>query len=391
MKIGTHAFQRHRFPFLLLLGSLLLLLLSPSAWSWDSTFFDLFEISTSVRASAIGGLHAALADDSDTLFSNTAGLSSVRPQWTFGEVALSFYDSAAAIAAEAIAGTSGSAADRRGTFSLWGPLAFSYVGKGWGFGLFSSMNVFIHAYGAIPGAREMLEPNLVLIGAKAFRLPLPARSQSTLDLGFSLVGFASARGVTETDIREVLQSKVSFWELMASITNFRRAVGAGVEFGLLYSFQDWLSVGLTGRNLAFVQIRDFNTLLDYFNGVPSSPWYNFLPLDITAGVLFRPPLGWFGRYLSDLKLMVDYHSIFDWLFYPPGATNPLLHIGLGIELKLLQIVSLRAGYYQCLPSAGLGLDFTLFAINFAYFGREMSSEPGGAPVYCYSMGLEFKY
>lgn len=391
MKTGSRAFPRYRVPFLLILGLLLLLLLSPSVWGWDSTFFDLFEISTSARAAALGGLHAALADDPTTLFSNTAGLRSVKPQWTFSEVTLSFYDSAAAIAAEAIAGTGGSGADRRGTFSLWGPVALSYVGKGWGFGIFSSMNVYVHTWGPSPAAREMLEDNLVLIGAKAFRIPLPVRWQSTLDLGLSLVGFGSYRGVTDTDIRQVLQSSVSLTELLASVTNFRRAIGGSVELGVLYSFRNLFSFGLTGRNLSFIQFRDFSSLMGYLSGEPSSSWYNFLPLDITAGVLFRFPLGRLGRYISDLKLMADYHNIFDFLFYPPGATNPLLHIGLGIELGLLQIVSLRAGYYQCLPSVGVGLDLTLFTLNFAYFGREMSSEPGGYPVYCYSIGLGFKY
>jgi hypothetical protein len=237
----------------------------------------------------------------------------------------------------------------------------------------------------------MLEQNLVLIGAKAFRIPLPDRWQSTLDLGFSLVGFGSARGVSQTDFRMLLQSTVSLTELLASVTNFRRAIGASAEFGFLYSFRDILSVGLTGRNLSFIQFRDFSSLMGFFNGEASAPWYNFLPLDISAGVVFRIPLGRLARYLSDLKLMADYHNIFDFLFYPPGATNPLLHIGLGIELGLLEIISIRAGYYQCLPSVGLGLDLTLFTLNFAYFGREMSSEPGGAPVYSYSIGLGFKY
>jgi hypothetical protein len=398
MKTGSQTFPsrrplflRHRALLPSLVGSLFLFLCSTSVWGWDSTFFDLFEISTSARAAALGGLHAALADDPTTLFSNTAGLRSVRPQWTFSEVTFSFYDSAAAIAAEAIAGTGGGSADRRGTFSIWGPLALSYVGNGWGFGLFGSLNVYMHAYAPVPGAREMLEPNLVLIGAKAFRIPLPERWQSTLDFGFSLLGFASARGVTETDIRQVLQSSVSPTELLASITDFRRAVGASAEFGFLYSFKDLFSVGLTGRNLSFVQIRNFSSLEGFLGGEASSALYNFLPLDISAGVLFRPPLGWFGRYISDLKLMADYHNIFDFLFYPSGATNPLLHVGVGMEVVLLEIVSLRAGYYQCQPSFGLGLDLSLLTVNIALFGREMSSEPGGSPVRCYSIGLEFKH
>ena len=89
--------------------------------------------------------------------------------------------------------------------------------------------------------------------------------------------------------------------------------------------------------------------------------------------------------------MVDYHDMFDFLIYPPASTHPLLHIGVGCELQLLEIVYLRAGFYQCLPSAGLGIDLSLFTLNMAIFGRELSREPGGYPIYGYMIGLEFRY
>jgi hypothetical protein len=148
---------------------------------------------------------------------------------------------------------------------------------------------------------------------------------------------------------------------------------------------------VTGRNLAAVQTREFATIQEFFDGQASSAAWNVLPMDISVGFLFRPPLRRLEWLLSDLVLLVDYHDIFDFAIYPEGATNPLLHIGVGLEFKLLDIVSLRAGYYQCLPSVGLGLDLTLFKLNLAYFGRELSNEPGGYPVGCYTAGLEFTY
>ena len=237
----------------------------------------------------------------------------------------------------------------------------------------------------------MLEDNLVIMGARAFRIPLREGSHSTLDVGFSLVGFATARGEYSADLRQLFQSTATVQDLLAASGLFQRAMGARLEFGLLYSFRKLFSIGLAGRNLALVQLRDFATIQDFLTGGISVAWYNVLPLDLSAGILFRPPLARLNWFISDLIIAADYHDIFDFLIYPPGATNPLLHIGAGLELKLLEIISLRAGYYQCLPSFGMGLDLTLFKLNLAYFGRELSAEPGLYPVYCYTVGVEFSY
>jgi hypothetical protein len=236
-----------------------------------------------------------------------------------------------------------------------------------------------------------MEDNLVLIGARAFRIPLPEGSLSTLDVGFSLVGFATFRGFYDFDVRQLLQSDASPQDMLASSGTFHRAFGASLELGILFSYKNLFSIGVSGRNLAITQVREFTTISDFLSGGASTTSYIPLPIDISAGLLFRPPLGKVGWFLSDMVFVADYHNIFDFLIYAPGATSPLLHFGVGLELGLLEIVSLRAGYYQCLPSLGIGLDLTLFKLNFAYFGRELSAEPGGYPIYCYTIGIEFSY
>jgi hypothetical protein len=394
MKTGSRAVQggllralKRKGCALLILSALLLLGRAIPLWSWESTFFDWFESSTSARAAAMGGFHTALADDSSVLFSNPAGLQSVERRITVAEGTLSFYESALEIAGEALAGDSGSSGNA--IYSLWGPLAFSYVNKGRGFGIYGSSNVYLRATGPIPAAEATLEQNLVIIGARAFRIQL-TRWRSTLDLGFSFVGFATLQGETTADFREVLQSNATIFDLLASGGTASSAMGVGVEFGLLYSFSNWLAVGIAGRNFAFEQIREFASILDFPMGASTSN-YIFIPLYLSAGILFRPPLSRLSRVVSDLAIAIDYHDIFDFLIYPPAATNPLLHIGAGLELKLLEILSLRAGYYQCLPSFGVGLDLSLFTLNLAYFGRERSREPGGYPIDCYTIGVEFTY
>jgi len=381
----------HRALSALLMGSSFLFLGAFPGWSWESSFFDFFEGSTSARAAAIGGPHSALADDANVLFSNPAGVLSVERQLTVSEVTLNFYESAAEIAGETFFGTPGPAGDRYGTYSLWGPLALSYVNNGRAFGLFSSSNIYLHAWGPSPAARAALEENLVFIGSRAFRFRLPEGSPSSLDIGFSLVAFATLRGVFDSDLRQLILSSTNIQDFLLGSGEFNRTLGAGLEIGLLYSYKKIFAVGLSGRNLAFVLGRKFPTIQDFLSSGSSNAWYNVLPMDISLGFVFRPPLGRLNRFFSDLLFAADYHNIFDFIIYPEGATNPLLHVGVGLEFKLLDIISLRAGYYQCLPSFGLGLDLSLLRLNLAYFGRELSQEPGGHPVGCYTLGVEFIY
>jgi hypothetical protein len=89
--------------------------------------------------------------------------------------------------------------------------------------------------------------------------------------------------------------------------------------------------------------------------------------------------------------MLDYDDIFDFLLHPNSSRHPILHIGAGIEVELLEILSIRMGMYEGLFTAGVGLDLKIFTLNAAMFGTELSSEPGMRPVYNILIGLEFRY
>lgn len=172
--------------------------------------------------------------------------------------------------------------------------------------------------------------------------------------------------------------------------HFRFATGEGIEFGVLYSFKEIFSIGLVGSNLGSTQIEDYISLQSFLNDEVLTLYSYFYPLDLSLGIFWRPQLGRLNRYISNLRLMVDYHDMFNFLIYPPRSTKPLLHIGVGCELLFLEIVYLRAGFYQCLPNVRLGIDLSLFTLNMAIFGRELSREPGGNPIYGYMIGMEFR-
>jgi hypothetical protein len=101
----------------------------------------------------------------------------------------------------------------------------------------------------------------------------------------------------------------------------------------------------------------------------------------------RSPL--LHRYISDVIIMMDYQNFMDLFSLLPR--NPILNIGIGAELVLLNVLSLRAGIADALPAVGFGLDLSFMKIDFALRGKELGLEPGMNPTYAVDLGLLFRY
>lgn len=359
----------------------------PLAFGFDGASFDFFQVPYSPRAAALGGLHAALADDTSALFSNPAGFQTPEPRLTLASAVISIYDAAPSLIDQVITGSASTPSGlSRSNFNLIGPLSLAYVGNGLGFGVFTNTNLRTATWGPYPSGSEVIEEYLLVISGYAFGIPLPEEWHSRLSIGFSVPFFVAGRSDSAKDVRGLFASQFSPIDLVAT-QPFTLIQGLGIEAGLLYSLEDVFSVGIAARNLAATSIARYASLATYLGGEAAAPQSLPLPMDISFGVRWSPPIHELLRAVDELTFLLDYTNAFDFLIYPPGATNPLLHIGAGLELRMLEIVSLRAGFYQCLPSGGLSIDFTIFTLDIAVFGREATTQPWGYPVYGYMIGL----
>ena len=342
-------------------------------FAWDGAFFDLFQVPFSAREAALGGNHAAQADDVSTLQSNPAGFRSVDPDLSIGTVNVSLYNGP------------NSPGTTQSTWDLFGPLHIAYVGNGLGFGLFSDSNVRVDS-GFYP---TIVTENLVAIGGYAFRIPLPDQWQSTLDVGFSVPLFMAARSLNANNFGSLLSSSISPQQFFID-QRFTIAAGISAEFGILYDWNNVFSVGIAGRNFAITSSKTYATLRDYQrDNPPTDTSQTPLPMDISVGIRWNPPIKMLTSYIDGFTILADYNDIFDFAIYPAGARNLLLHFGLGMEITLLKVVMLRAGFYQLLPSGGLSIDLSFFTIDVAVFGRELSKKPWTTPVYGYMAGIRF--
>jgi hypothetical protein len=360
----------------------------------------------SARIDALGGLHAALADDISVLLSNPAGFRSAGPQFSVAELTTTLSGPIFSLA-DVIFRIAGGADPTSlllepdvqkllnsmyAGATINGPLALGYIGEGLGFGVFNSSGVNFTTQGTVPTVTTEMHEDLLFVAGYGFRIPLPANLQSTLDLGFSV------RTFTRASI-QWSESILSFFSLITSPSPsafldqpFNMDVGFGLDAGALYNWNKLISVGLAARNLYSPVMRNsYASANDFSAGVSPTVSYGIAPLDLSLGVMYTPRFAFLDGYLSDLKFLLDYNDMFDFWTHPATASNPLLHFGLGAEATLLNVLAVRTGFGNGYFSAGLGLNLTAFRFDITMFGRELSTEPGLRPSFNLILSTLFRY
>ncbi len=358
----------------------------------------------SIRMNAMGGRHVAFAGGLDSLLTNPGAFRKTDPVLSLSEATLGLSGPIFDIASVIIEG--GSASNPQdvllsdnvmnmlkslyASMNLIGPIAFGYVGRGLGFGFFSNSFVSFSSTGTVPTITSNVEQDFLFSGGYTFRFPLPKSWQSSLDFGILLKAFVKGK-------IEITSSILDLFSLLSSpsvdiIYNqpFTLGIGIGIDSGILYSYKDRFALGIVGKNLYAPTLdNSYSTFSAFLNSETPTMSSGIVPIDLSAGMMFSPYLGTIELYISELKLFLDYSDMLDFVTHQATAKNPILHIGFGAEVVLLDILFLRAGFYDGLFSAGLGLDLTFFQLNMAMFGREMSTEPGLHPVYNLMIGVDF--
>lgn len=358
----------------------------------------------SARTAGVGGLHAALTNDLSSLFANPAGFVSAEPQISLAEISVGMRGPIFDIAGLVIQGMNQDFEDLLASDAvldlvtslyaaadILGPINFGYLGRGLGFGFFNTTDVTFSSNSPLT-ITALAGEQITLAGGYGFRMPIPEESGHTLDIGVLLKG--SMRGEV-TITRTLLELPDMFSSIgLETVTDapFRLISGIGIDMGIRYGFKDIFALGIVGKDLYTPTMTQSYSTTDVFLDGTDEPEisYGTVPIDLTAGILFSPPLGIIGRFIDDLSLTLDYVDILDFLTHPSTASNPILHVSFGAELRMLEILMVRGGFRQGLFAAGLGLDLTIFGIHIAMFGTELSSEPGLRPVYNAQIGIDFK-
>lgn len=378
---------------------ILLLAIPLSLFSIDVHTEPSIEI-PSGRMAALGGYHAALADDVGALFSNPAGYRVAEPELSVSELTLNLTGPIFDMANLFLEG--GDLLSNPKTYEIFnslysgiellGPVAVAFVGDGVGFGIYNRTSAIIETPTATD-IQSTITEEVLLTGGYTFRIPQLEGTKHTLDLGINMKGFLRGEGGFNYSLLLINDFINSLGPGLLMDEPYANITGIGFDLGALYSYGDQWGFALVGQDVFSPTLRaNYLTLKDYLDGAAADSTQNgVLPFQLHGGVRYSPPLDAVGDYFSDVDFYLDYRDILDFWIYPQLATNPILHLSFGAEVELLEILSLRTGLAEGLLAGGLGIDLNFAQLNLAMYGTEQSIEPGIQPVYNVIVGLEFRY
>ena len=372
-----------------------LVVLATPVFALDLDPFDF----SSPRDKAMGGTHVSLADGFSVLLTNPAGLADVPSKFSAADLGLRAIGPVFDIANLIIGGNTTPTAIMNflaaNNYKLYagmdisGPVAFGYTGGGLGFGLFNKTGLTVNVASVSSIGVKAVE-DLLLAGGYAMHFDL-GRGH-TLAAGVSTKGFVRG-GISPT--MGAIEAMDLISNPMALLSKpFNLTTGIGIDAGLRWSWKDQVAAGLACRDAFSPALVTQYTSMMGFLGDPANskvglPTYEALRRSLDFGVSWSPSLGRLAQILDSLVIALDYRDILD--LANPVPRNPILNVGFGLELKVLDIVSLRAGIDDALLSMGMGLDLGVFTLNVAAFGRELGLDPGNRPYYNLLIDFDFKY
>ena len=153
--------------------------------------------------------------------------------------------------------------------------------------------------------------------------------------------------------------------------------GFGIDLGLLTPFEVYGQAGTFGmaiRNIA----GTLNGNQDVLNSSRSVSVE--LPVSTILGMAMTPEWPYIGKF----ELAADYH------LYPSASFFSGLYMG--VEKKFWgNFISLRTGLAQGYPTFGVGMDLSVFHLNYAYFSKELGDVVGEDPISYHMIELGFLF
>ncbi|MDR0389070.1 MAG: hypothetical protein LBH73_03300 [Spirochaetaceae bacterium] len=342
------------------------------------------------RSAALGGDHAALADDFYGLFTNPASFVGVKEEFSASELSLSTYgpileildivtDPGSDIDITSLVGPGGFAAG----FELGGPLSFGWVGRGFGFSLSNRTK----ADARISGLRIMplVSEDFLLTGGYSYRFI--DNNGKLLDAGFLTKGFFRGTLKLTADynhVEDIIDDPLG--------APFVSTLGVGLDLGVKFMLHDIFGAALVCHDVySPALVNTYASMEDFVDGNPSisGNQYETVKRRLDFGLFYRLRSEVLERYITHLIFLADYRDALSFLDILPR--NPILNIGLGMELRILEVLDIRFGITDALPCFGFGIDMTFMQLNLAIHGRELGLDPGVQSVYALEAGITFRY
>ena len=239
---------------------------------------------------------------------------------------------------------------------------------------------------AITKAKLLTGEELLFVGG--YGLVLYEKGPHTVSGGLELKGFFQSFVSEDNTAISVL---TTFTDFNVDSIPAVLSTGFGIDVGAIYRYDRTLSASLYCKDLYTpVFSTEYANYGDFLDGNPDSDTdYERITPNLTLGAAYEIPLpaGW--TTISRWSLMFDWRDTLS--IFRPVHRNTFLNFAIGSEVKLLDVVYLRAGIRDAYLSAGLGLDLSAFHIDFAMYGTELGLEPGDRALLNIALSVAYQY
>jgi hypothetical protein len=250
-----------------------------------------------------------------------------------------------------------------------------------GLGLFSRLKTDAVVSGI--NFRPMVSGEILFLGGYSFRIL--NKNAHIFDAGFLGKGFF--RGGMDLDA-PIIEAETLFDDPANNV--FKTTLGLGFDLGLKYSFAETFSAALVcfdAYSPAF--LSTYSSFTAFQDKETPQGFYGTINPRLDLGFVYRIRSVFLDKYISNFLVLADYRNFLDFLSLIPR--NPILNVGLGVELVVLNALSLRFGIADALPAAGFGLDLSFMKLDCSIYGKELGLDPGVQSVYAVDIGLLFRY
>ncbi len=270
-------------------------------------------------------------------------------------------------------------------------VGLGYAGKGLGIGVFAISDNWA-AGDTVPSAT--LTTDTQVSAVVGLGIPLEFGDSLRLSIGGDIRPFYRVRGSTSlSDVLMTMQNEESEEDSIP--------VDVNAGFGLAVDLGAHLQLGTLGIGLAIRDIAPpfavWNGSLDELvdslesEGLPTpgddAVKAVFLP-SITAGLSWKPAI---LPGLVDPALYVELQDPVAVFQNADGFGTALNLLHLGAEVKVINILSLRAGLNRGWISLGAGLKLLFLDVNAAVFTEELGALPGDKPRSGFSLSTAIRF
>jgi hypothetical protein len=385
-----------------------------SAYSFPDFFYPETSFKPiSARTEAMGGAGVATATGADALFMNPANLGAGRFSLNLPSLSLTVFN-AKGILDSGIIEDIQSAEDPETVLPtvlnkymglvksgngevLTTDIATSFTGGGLGLGL--QVQEQLHSYsgdGSITSDSFLAELNVAATVGLGFRLDFVPNVVS-VDVGasarFTYKAYTNRVGANSIiGLIDSVDPATSLLENTKVAAGWAVPIDAGVNVNLpmglrvsgvarnlngMYTMQNYTEMGTWLNDLA-----EMGEMESVYTGTSTEPtdFTYTVPWSLDLGLGWAPDLGSLGALISP-TIAVDLVDLLGYMeLENPTEEDLWTRVNAGAEVRVLNMVDLRAGINQGWKSVGVGVDLLLIHVDAAYYWREYGLNIGDKPL-----------